>query len=318
MQEEDSQQGLAHFLEHMAFNGTKNLPDKQLINWLESIGVKFGANLNAGTGKELTVYNMSSVPLTREGIIDSALLVLHDWSYFITLDGPEIDKERGVIVEELRTRNSASWRIQEKSAPYLYGDTRYAHRNVIGSEEGLRSFDHKEIRDFYHRWYRTDLQALIIVGDFDAAEMEAKVKKVMADIPAVEDPEPKQYIAIPGNEEPIVGVLTDPELTSTSIRYYIKRPALPIQANEYHVVYFQNMVDHFIGAIANERFRDIAQKPGAPFTNARLSTTSNISTTTDAVSGNISAREGESLQAFSAFYTELEKMGRYGFTESEF
>lgn len=124
LQEEDSQQGLAHFLEHMAFNGTENFPGKNMINYLESIGVKFGANLNAFTAQEMTCYNMSNVPVTREGVIDSALLILHDWAYYITLDGDEIDNERGVIVEELRTRQNASWRTNEKLRPYLYGDTR--------------------------------------------------------------------------------------------------------------------------------------------------------------------------------------------------
>ena len=180
LQEEDSQQGLAHFLEHMAFNGTENFPGKNMINYLESIGVKFGANLNAFTAQEMTCYNMSNVPVTREGVIDSALLILHDWAYYITLDGDEIDNERGVIVEELRTRQNASWRTNEKLRPYLYGDTRYTTRNIIGSEEGLRSFDHKELRDFYHRWYRTDMQALFIVGDFDVDMMEQKVIALMS------------------------------------------------------------------------------------------------------------------------------------------
>ena len=139
LQEEDSQQGLAHFLEHMAFNGTENFPGKNMINYLESIGVKFGANLNAFTAQEMTCYNMSNVPVTREGVIDSALLILHDWAYYITLDGDEIDNERGVIVEELRTRQNASWRTNEKLRPYLYGDTRYTTRNIIGAASTTRS-----------------------------------------------------------------------------------------------------------------------------------------------------------------------------------
>src|SRR5699024_5651345 len=146
--------------------------------------------LNAFTAQEMTCYNMSNVPITREGVIDSALLILHDWAYYITLNGDEIDNERGVIVEELRTRNSAGWRTNEKMRPFLYGDTRYTHRNIIGSEEGLRTFEHKELRDFYHRWYRTDMQAIMIVGDFDVDMMEQKVIALMSDIPAVENPEP--------------------------------------------------------------------------------------------------------------------------------
>ncbi len=318
MQEEDSQQGLAHFLEHMAFNGTKNFPDKNLINWLESIGVKFGENLNAGTAEEFTVYMMQNVPLLRESIIDSALLVLHDWSYFITLDDKEIDNERGVIVEELRTRNDASWRVEEKSGPYLYGDTKYAYRNVIGHEEGLRTFDYQEIKDFYHRWYRTDQQAIIVVGDFDVDMMEQKIKAVMADIPAVENPEPKEYISIPDNVEPIVGVITDPELTSTSVEVYIKRAALPLEYNNTFMVATMGMLDSYIRTMASERMRDITQKPGAPFLSGSISSGGSIVSTTDAVIGRATARDGEALKAFEALYTEMEKIVRFGFTESEF
>ena len=156
VQEEDSQQGLAHFLEHMAFNGTKNFPGKSLINWLESIGVKFGNDLNAFTSQEFTCYEMSNVPLARESIIDSCLLVLHDWSYYITLDGDEIDEERGVIIEELRQGYNADKRLKDKEAPLLYGDNRYTTRNIIGHIDGLKSFSHDELRNFYHHWYRTD------------------------------------------------------------------------------------------------------------------------------------------------------------------
>ena len=318
MQEEDSQQGLAHFLEHMAFNGTKNFPDKNLINWLESIGVKFGENLNAGTAKELTVYMMQNVPLLRESIIDSALLVLHDWSYFITLDDKEIDNERGVIVEELRTRNDANWRVDEKSGHYLYGDTKYAHRNVIGHEQGLRTFAYQELKDFYHRWYRTDQQAIVVVGDFDVDMMERKLKAVMADIPAVENPEPKEYISIPDNVEPIVGVITDPELTSTSVEVTIKRPALPFEYNNTLTVAIMDMLDNFIRTISNERMRDITQKPGAPFISGSISSGGSLTRTTDSSNAYANARDGESLKAFEAIYTEMEKIVRFGFTESEF
>ena len=158
IQEEDSQQGLAHFLEHMAFNGTKNLPGKQMIEYLETVGVKFGANLNAGTSWDQTVYNISDVPTSRQGIItsrqgiiDSALLILHDWSHFIALEPKEIDSERGVIMEELRTRDGASWRATMKLLQALGKGTKYEHRNLIGYLDGLKSFEHQELVDFYHR-----------------------------------------------------------------------------------------------------------------------------------------------------------------------
>lgn len=318
MQEEDSQQGLAHFLEHMAFNGTKNFPGKGLINWLETIGVKFGQNLNAGTSTELTVYMMQSVPMVRESVIDSALLILHDWSYFITLDPKEIDNERGVILEELRTRNDANWRITEKSANYLYGDTKYAKRNVIGHEEGLKTFAHQELVDFYHRWYRTDQQAIIVVGDFDVDMMEQKVKAIMADIPAVENPEQKEWIDLPENEEPVVGVVTDPELGGTSVSVYIKRPATPREINNTVMASIMNLMDMYINTISSERMRDVAQKPGAPFTNASIRASRSMTNTAEATLGSAGAREGEVLKAFEALYTEMERIARFGFTESEF
>ena len=154
IQENDSQQGLAHFLEHMAFNGTKNLPGKQLTEYLETVGVKFGANLNAGTSWDYTCYNMKDVPTSREGIIDSALLILHDWSHFIALEPSEIDSERGVIMEELRTRDGASWRSTMKLLQALGKGTKYERRNLIGYLDGLKNFRHKELEDFYKQWYR--------------------------------------------------------------------------------------------------------------------------------------------------------------------
>lgn len=318
MQEEDSQQGLAHFLEHMAFNGTKNFPDKNLINWLESIGVKFGVNLNAMTGQESTIYNLSNVPLKREGVIDSALLILHDWSYYITLDPKEIDEERGVIVEEKRQGNNAGRRKYDATIQYLYGkDNKYAQRNVIGYEDFLRKFEHKELRDFYHRWYRTDMQAIIAVGDFDVDQMEQKIKATMSSIPAVQNPEPKQAVVFPANAEPVVGIITDPELTSTSVTVYYKREPIPTQFKNTDVAELLNIVNHLIMTIVDERMADIAQKPNAPFIGGGAYIGDYVNAM-DIAAGMANARDGESAKAFEALYTELEKISRFGFTESEF
>ena len=316
IQEEDSQVGLAHFLEHMAFNGTTNMPGKEMINYLETIGVKFGTNLNAATGVEMTYYMMSHVPLKRESIIDSALLILHDWSHFIALEGDEIDNERGVIIEELRQGNNAGFRIRERTMPVLFNGNKYSYRNVIGNEEHLRSFSHQEIRDFYHRWYRPDLQTIVVVGDFDVDIMEAKIKKVMADIPAVENAEPKQYFPIPDNEEPLVAVETDPELTGSGITMYIKRQAMPHEINSTVQVYFMNYMIAAMTSMTNQRLSEITQKPGAPFLGARFQN-SGMSVTNQALAGSVSARDGEIPQAFEAFYTEIERVRRYGFSESE-
>jgi zinc protease len=316
IQEEDSQVGLAHFLEHMAFNGTENLPDKQMIEWLESVGVKFGANLNAMTGVEQTSYMLSQVPLKREGIVDSVLLILHDWSQYISLNEAEIDKERGVIVEEFRQGNDAGFRIREKIMPAMYGRTRYSYRNIIGNEEHLRNFPYKELRDFYHRWYRPDMQAVVVVGDFDVDEMEAKVRKVMGSVPAVENPEPKQYFPVPDNREPEVVVATDPELTGSSISLYIRRPARPLEQNNKVGTVYENTLLGIATTLANNRFGEMTQKPNAPFLDASIGNMG-MSVSNQALSLDASARENEIPRAFEAAFTEMERIRRYGFTQSE-
>lgn len=318
MQEEDNQQGLAHFLEHMAFNGTKNFPDKNLINWLESVGVKFGVNLNAMTGQESTIYNLSNVPLKREGIVDSTLLILHDWSYYITLDGKEIDDERGVILEEKRQGNNAGRRKYDQTTQYIFGkDNKYAQRNVIGHEEGLRNFPYKDLRDFYHRWYRTDMQAIIVVGDFDVDQMEQKIKKTFSDIPAVQNPEAKQPGVFPANAEPVVGIITDPELTTTNVTVIYKRQPIPTEFNNTDVAELLNIADNLIMTIVDERMADIAQQPNAPFLSGGMYIGEYVKAM-DVTMALATARDGEASKAFDALYTEIEKIARFGFTESEF
>ncbi|MCL1822517.1 MAG: insulinase family protein, partial [Prolixibacteraceae bacterium] len=315
-QEEDNQQGLAHFLEHMAFNGTKNFPDKNLINWCESVGIKFGQNLNAYTSLEETCYNISAVPLDKPANLDSCLLILHDWSQFITLDGEEIDAERGVIIEEKRTRNTASRRLYEKSMPYLYGDTRYAKRDILGPVEILKNFKHNELRDFYHRWYRTDMQCIVVVGDFDADVVVEKIKAIFADIQAVKNPEEKKIYSLPKHTEPIIGVLTDPEHTSTDITIRIKHTPIPKEKASENETYRITITKSLINRMVNTRLSEIAQKPNAPFMSANFGTGRMI-TSTDMVAGSAKAREGEALTALESLYSEMEKIRRFGFTESE-
>ena len=317
IQEEDLQIGLAHFLEHMAFNGTKNFPDKNMINYLESVGVKFGANLNAWTAMEQTQYMMQGVPLSDPTVVDNVLMILHDWAYFISLEEEEIDNERGVIIEELRTRNDASWRIREKNAPYLYGDTKYAKRNIIGTVDRLQNFTYDELRDFYHRWYNTANQCIVVVGDFDVDEMEQKVIATMSDIPAVENPEAIAYIPIPVNEKPAIGIFTDPELTETSVELMARREAWPNEMNNTLAYELYSIIDSFIATIVNERLNDMSQKPGAPFIGAGYYG-GNITASMDLIEIYAQPREGEALKAFEAIYAEFEKVRRFGFTPSEF
>ena len=317
IQEEDDQQGLAHFLEHMAFNGTKNLPGKQLIEYLETVGVKFGYNLNAGTSWDQTVYNISDVPTSRQGIIDSAMLILHDWSHFIALRPEEIDSERGVIMEELRTRDGASWRSTMKLLQALGKGTRYEHRNLIGYLDGLKSFEHDALERFYKKWYRPDYQAIVIVGDLDAEATEARLKSLMADIPApAADAAQKEVIVVPDNEEPIVSIYTDPEMQGSRVQLFIKRPAMPTQV-AWEVV---NVIESFLTTMENARLQEIAMQPDAPFLGAGMGSGDviGIIPTLNATAFTAMTQDGKLAEGFEALYTEMEKIRRHGFTQSEF
>ena len=321
IQENDSQQGLAHFLEHMAFNGTKNLPGKQLTEYLETVGVKFGANLNAGTSWDQTIYNISDVPTSREGIIDSALLILHDWSHFIALEPKEIDSERGVIMEELRTRDGASWRSTMKLLQALGKGTKYEHRNLIGYLDGLKSFQHKELEDFYAQWYRPDYQAVVVVGDIDVDAVENKIKTLMADIPApAADASQKETIVVPDNEEPIVSIFTDPEMQGTKVQLFIKRPALPEQLANTVVAEANNVIEAYMTTMENARLQEIAMQPDAPVLGAGMGTGDviGIIPTLNATVFVAMTQDGKLARGVETLCTELERVRRHGFTQGEF
>ncbi len=315
-QETDEQDGLAHFLEHMCFNGTKNFPGKALLEYLQSIGAEFGRNINASTGFEETQYMLNNIPIVREGIIDSCLLILHDYSHFVTCDPEEIDAERGVILEERRTRRDANWRMFEKSLPYFYGDTPYAKRTLIGSEEQLKTFEYKHLTDFYHTWYHPDMQAVIVVGDVDVDAVEQKIRKTFADIPAPAVPTTKKMYQLPENKEPLVGIFTDPEAGRSNISVMWKGEPLPEEYNNTDVAYMLGLAKTYIHLIMRERFSDITAQPNAPFLSGDFMI-SNLCETCDAAMADVSFKDGHAEEAFKAFMLEIEKMKRYGFTEGE-
>lgn len=316
IQETPDQDGLAHFLEHMCFNGTKNFPGKGILNYLESIGASFGGNVNASTGVEQTIYLLNNIPIVRETVIDSCILIMHDYSHFVTLDPAEIDAERGVILEEKRSRNDASWRVREKAGKYLYGDTKYADCTVIGSEENLRTFKPESLENFYRTWYHPDMQALVVVGDVDADYVENVIKRTFADIPPAENPKAKDVITIPALDTPAVGIITDPELTSSTIEVYWEDEALPEYLNNTQVGFVTELVKDIISTIMNERFSDISSKPGAPFLNAGIGI-GELCETCEAVYTASTFKDGEVATAFEAMLTEMEKMKRFGFTDDE-
>jgi len=316
IQETPDQDGLAHFLEHMCFNGTKNLPGKTMLDYLQKIGAEFGRNINAQTGVEQTTYMLNNIPVAREGVIDTCLLIMHDYSHFVTCDPVEIDKERGVIIEEKRSRNTASWRMFEKSLPYYYGDSKYATCTLIGSQENLETFRPESLTDFYHTWYRPDLQAVIVVGDIDVDQIEAKIKERFSDIPAAVNPKAKEMHRIPDNKEPIIGIITDPETSNTEITVFWKTEPTPEELNSTDMGFFTSLLEDFVYLIMSERFNDITSKPGAPFIRASLGI-GELCETCEAVFGSIACKDGEAVTAFKAFLTEVEKMKRFGFTDAE-
>ena len=316
IQETPDQDGLAHFLEHMCFNGTKNFPGKSLLEYLQGIGAEFGRNINASTGVEQTVYMLNNIPLVREGVVDTCLLIMHDYSHFVTCDPEEIDKERGVIIEERRTRRDANWRMYEQAKQAYYKGSKYADCSLIGSEENLKTFRPESLVNFYHTWYRPDLQALIVVGDIDVDHVEAKIKEIFSDIPAAVNPKAKVMHVIPDNQEPIVAVITDPEASSTSFEVIWKSEPAPEAFNSTQVGMMTDLVKSYVSIIMSERFNDITSRPDAPFQNAGLGI-GKLCETCEVTMGNVMCRNNEAIPAFKAFMTEIEKMKRYGFTDDE-
>lgn len=314
--EEDSQNGLAHFLEHMAFQGTKNLPGKMLIEYMESVGVKFGSNINAYTSIDETVYNLDAVPTYRQGIMDTALLVLHDWSSYLTLADDEIDKERGVIREEWRTRNQANRRMWTASLPILFKNSQYAKRNVIGDTAIINNFPYDTLRAYYKKWYRPDLQAIAIVGDFDAEAMEKRVKETFGDIPRPQDAAARPYYEIEDNAEPIVALLTDPEAKQTVIDIDYRHRPIPDIYKASAMGYAHQVGLNLVEAMLSERLGEICQEAGSPFARA-MAGYGELVRTRDAFSLYAVATEGKEKEAYSRLLTEGERLRRYGFTQTE-
>ena len=245
--EEENQRGLAHFLEHMCFNGTTNFPDNQLREWLESIGVKFGANLNAYTAVDQTVYNISNVPIARESVQDSCLLILHDWANDLTLDPKEIDKERGVIHEEWRRAMQGQMRIFERILPDLFPTTKYGRRLPIGIMDVVDHFEPQALRDYYETWYRPDQQAVIVVGDIDVDRIEGKIKEMFTSIEMPADAKPRTYEPVPDHKGTLYGIGSDPEQKHLMGQLMILHDIFPLELRN-TPAYFAN--SYILGMIS--------------------------------------------------------------------
>ena len=321
IQEEESQRGLAHFLEHMAFNGSQhfNGEGNSIIDYTRSLGVAFGKDLNAYTSIAETVYNINDVPSTRQSAIDSCLLILKDWSNGLLLTDEEIDKERGVIHEEWRLRRSAQQRMLENQLEKLYPNSKYGRRMPIGLMEVVDNFKYNELRDYYHKWYRPDNQALVIVGDVDVDHIEAQIKELFKD--CVLDPNAAQVVdePVPDNDEPIIVVDKDKEQQYSQVTVMFKHEAFPKEMKgdvQYLVVdYLTNMASTML----NDRLAEKAQEPDCPYIQAYCYDGGYLlSSTVDALTFGIMPKEGQTEAATQAVITEAMRAVKHGFTATEY
>ena len=314
--ENDAQDGLAHFLEHMSFNGTKNFPGNSLVKILERHGIAFGQNLNAYTDTDETVYNISDVPTHDTALIDTCLLILHDWSYYVSLHPEDIDKERGVISEEWRTVKNADSRIRSQFMPVLFKGSMFGVRDVIGDLNVIKNFRYEELREFYHTWYRTDLQAIAIAGDFDPKQMEQKIIALFSHIPAVDHPKARPTFEVPGHQEPYYVLATDREVQQSSIHIYTLFPSATATQRQAHASVKDNFVTTLFSAMVNNRIKEDMQRGTAPYLSASIGKGPMVSGY-DAYTISAFALGDKEQEALTGVLTENERALRYGFTATE-
>lgn len=317
--EDDNQRGLAHFLEHMCFNGTENFPGNQIVSWLETKGVKFGRDLNAYTSIDETVYNINNVPVANEAVQDSCLLILHDWADGLLLLPEEIDKERGVIHEEWRMRNVGQQRLMEQLAPTVYPGSKYGYRLPIGTMEVVDNFKPQALRDYYEAWYRPDQQGIIVVGDIDVDRIENKIKEMFSPIKMPADAKERVYEAVPDNAETIYAIGADPEMDNARAMIFFKSDVIPVEMRNSMVYEIQQAVTSLATMMLNSRLDEITASPDAPMA-AAGSFYGNfyLSKTKDALTGVVIGKDGDILNGLKSVYREILRAKRGGFTVSEY
>jgi zinc protease len=310
--EDEDQLGLAHFLEHMAFNGTENFAKNDLISYLQSIGVKFGADLNAYTSFDETVYILP-IPTDDSKIVNQSFQILEDWAHRLTFDPAQIDSERGIVIEEWRTGRGANQRMRDQTLPVLLKDSRYADRLPIGNLESLENFSHESLKRYYKDWYRPDLMAVIVVGDIDIDEMEEKIKTHFSLLQNPEEPRPRADYDVPDHEETLVTIASDEEATFSTISLYIKND----QGKESSLRdYYNSLLHVFYASMLSQRLQEIAQQPSPPFIYAGASYGGFIGKK-DAFTAMANVKEGEFLKGLESLLSEIERVKRYGFTAPE-
>lgn len=318
--EDDNQRGLAHFLEHMCFNGTENFPGNQIVSWLETKGVKFGRDLNAYTAVDETVYNINNVPVANNvAVQDSCLLILHDWADGLLLLPEEIDKERGVIHEEWRSRNVGQQRLMEQLAPTVYPGSKYGYRLPIGTMEVVDNFKPQALRDYYEAWYRPDQQGIIVVGDIDVDRIENKIKEMFSPIKMPADAKERVYEAVPDNAETIYAIGADPEMNNARAMIFFKSDVIPVEMRNSMVYEIQQAVTSLATMMLNNRLDEITASPDAPMA-AAGSFYGNfyLSKTKDALTGVTIGKDGDILNGLKSVYREILRAKRGGFTVSEY
>ena len=311
--ETDNQLGLAHFCEHMCFNGTKNFPSNKIIDMLEKMGMKFGEEINAYTSFDQTIY-MLKVPTDNTGSINTGFQVLEDWAHQVSMDEKEIDKERGVIIEEWRLGLGADERMMQKYLPVLLKDSRYAERLPIGKVEVLQSFPYDTLRNFYKTWYRPDLMAVIVVGDIDPGLAEEKIREYFGRIPAAVNPRPRQEYPVPENDEPLISVVTDKEASGYMVQIMFKQPKSGLVTyNDYRNARVRSL---FVGML-NNRLQELVVKPDAPFLYAGSGYGEFIGRSMDVYTLFTAAKENQIEKSIETILTENEKVRQFGFTSTE-
>ncbi|WP_346880928.1 insulinase family protein [uncultured Algibacter sp.] len=311
--ENEDQRGLAHFLEHMAFNGTKSFPGKAMLNKLQETGLVFGKDINAYTGFDETVYNVNNIPTSPE-MTKVGLQILNDWSNYLLLTDEEIDAERGVIKEEWRTRQNGGMRIFEKNIDADYGHSKYAKRIPIGLMSIVDNFEYEALRNFYRDWYRTDLQAIVIIGDFNIDEMETKVQENFSKIPAVKNPLKRYEIKIEDREELDFSIAMDEEVAYSSLTFKIRQPKS--LKNETVRDFRKDLINDMIQSMLKERFQGLMEDPELPLLGVRIAI-SNFVRLHESFDLYIYPKKNKQQDAFSVVMNELNRAVKFGFTKSE-
>ena len=319
IQEDDNQRGLAHFLEHMAFNGSKHFKGNEMLRWCESVGVKFGTDLNAYTSIDQTVYNISNVPTTREGIVDSCLLILFDWADGLLLEQEEIEKERGVIHEEWRLRTSAQMRMLERDLPKLYPNSKYGHRMPIGLMEIIDNFERPFLQAYYEKWYRPDNQAIIVVGDIDVDKVEQKIKTLFSPIVLPENRALVTTYPVPDNNEAIYVIDKDKEQPYNIVEMLMKHETFPDSLKGNLAYILTRYMKNAAMSMLNDRLKEFAEKPESPFLQASVGDGNYLlSRGVDAFDMAILPKDGQTEAAMKAVLTEVRRAAEFGFTPTEY